>query len=254
MTSFVARRCPSRCPRWLVHLPLLALMTVLSLQLLACGKQPVETGPRRYGPATNRPYTVGGRTYTPLLSAEGFTEEGLASWYGKDFHGRRTSNGEVYNMYAMTAAHKLLPMGTRLRVTNLDNGRSLEVRINDRGPFVRSRILDLSYQAANQLGMLGQGTAHVRIESLSGVPGYHNGDMAGSFYVQIGSFTQRENAMRLLDEQRRRGRDGGRVEAAEVGGERFWRVQLGPYGSLRQAESAQGRREGEFSDCFVVAD
>lgn len=120
----------------------------------------------RRTPATQRPYTVGGITYSPIASARGFREQGIASWYGEPFHGRRTSNGEIYDMHSDTAAHKTLPMNTRLLVRNLDNGRSTVVRINDRGPFVQDRIIDLSYRKAQELGLLTKGTARVEIVAL----------------------------------------------------------------------------------------
>ena len=111
-------------------------------------------------------YTQFGVSYCPMTSAEGFVETGLASWYGEDFHGKPTAMGEPYNMYAMTAAHKTLPLPTRVRVTNLETGRSAELRVNDRGPFVKGRVIDLSYSAARELGVVRRGTARVRIEAL----------------------------------------------------------------------------------------
>ncbi len=112
-------------------------------------------------------YTVGGHTYYVLRDARGFHQRGIASWYGKKFQGRRTASGERFNMYDMTAAHKTLPMNTRVRVTNLDNGRSVVVRINDRGPFYGGRIIDVTYAAAAKLGMLGRGTAQVEIVAIT---------------------------------------------------------------------------------------
>lgn len=117
----------------------------------------------RYG---NRPYTVEGRSYTPMASAEGYRERGIASWYGKKFHGRRTSSGEPYDMYAMTAAHKTLPLPAYVRVRNLNNGRSVIVRVNDRGPFLHNRLIDLSYAAAAKLGIVGSGTGVVEVETV----------------------------------------------------------------------------------------
>ncbi len=111
-------------------------------------------------------YEVFGRRYRVMDSSSGFAERGTASWYGRKFHGRRTSNGEVYDMYQMTAAHKHLPLPTYVRVTNLDNRRSVVVRVNDRGPFHGGRIIDLSYVAAGKLGMLGKGTARVEIRAI----------------------------------------------------------------------------------------
>lgn len=112
------------------------------------------------------PYTVLGKTYYLLPESRGFTEEGIASWYGNKFHGRQTSNGEIYSMYGMTAAHKRLPIPSYVRVTNLNNGREIVVRVNDRGPFHEGRIIDLTYAGASKLGFIKQGTAPVRIEVL----------------------------------------------------------------------------------------
>ncbi|AXX94790.1 septal ring lytic transglycosylase RlpA family protein [Arcobacter ellisii] len=115
---------------------------------------------------TMRPYSVFGIKYYPFIANIGDRFEGIASWYGPDFHSKKTSNGEVYNMYDMTAAHKTLPMNTVLRVENLDNGKSIIVRVNDRGPFVKGRIIDLSNKAANEIDMVRKGTANVRITVL----------------------------------------------------------------------------------------
>ncbi len=111
-------------------------------------------------------YEQNGQRYRVMDSSEGYQEEGLASWYGEPFHGRRTSSGERYDMYLMTAAHKTLPLPTYVEVTNLDNDRRIVVRVNDRGPFHEGRIIDLSYVAAGKLGMLGAGTARVRVRAL----------------------------------------------------------------------------------------
>ncbi len=112
---------------------------------------------------TGKPYVVRGDTYHPLLSAEGFLEEGIASWYGPNFHGKKTANGEIYNQNALTAAHKYLPMGTYVYVTNLENGKSVRVKINDRGPYKYNRVIDLSKKAAETLGYLDKGLAEVRV-------------------------------------------------------------------------------------------
>lgn len=117
-------------------------------------------------PATQRPYVIEGQTYHPIPSAEGYEEIGLASWYGDPFHGRKTANGETYDMYGITAAHKTLPMGTMLLVKNLANGKTATVRINDRGPFVDGRIIDLSYTTAKALGVVHKGTGKVKIVAL----------------------------------------------------------------------------------------
>lgn len=127
---------------------------------------PREESPSRYG--NPKSYEVFGKTYHVLASANGYKERGVASWYGEKFHGRRTSSGEPYDMYRMTAAHKSLPLPTYVRVTNLKNGRSITVRVNDRGPFVHNRVIDLSYTAATRLGIIENGTGLVEIEALTG--------------------------------------------------------------------------------------
>ncbi len=114
------------------------------------------------------PYLIDGQRYVPQSSSKGHTEEGIASWYGDDFHGKATANGECYNMYAFTAAHRTLPLPTVVRVTNLENNKSVVVKVNDRGPFARGRIIDLSYAAAQSIGMVGKGTAPVKIEAIGG--------------------------------------------------------------------------------------
>ena len=111
-------------------------------------------------------YEIDGVTYRVMETSDGYREEGLASWYGADFHGRLTSSGDVYDMYLMTAAHKTLPLPTYVRVTNLANRRSVVLRVNDRGPFVEDRIIDLSFTAATKLGMAAQGTARVEVVAL----------------------------------------------------------------------------------------
>jgi len=150
--------------------------------------------------ASMRPYTVFGKEYYPTVVSVGDTSSGRASWYGSDFHGKATCSGEGYDMYAMTAAHKTLPMNTVVRVTNLENNRAAVVRINDRGPFVESRIIDLSYTAAKEIDLVGKGSSDVRLEVLGFEPtGTKSIDYAAmaagprqevltSFAVQIGAF------------------------------------------------------------------
>lgn len=117
-----------------------------------------------------QPYSVMGKTYWPVQSAMGFREEGFASWYGIDFHGKKTATGEVYDMFGVSAAHKTLPLGTKVRVHNMENGRTLDLVINDRGPFVDGRVIDLSYASARLLGMADNGLARVRVEGLEENP------------------------------------------------------------------------------------
>lgn len=171
-------------------------LAVLSFSLAGCGL--MDYGGGGAGTRGTKTYTVRGKTYRPYLSADGYREDGVASWYGRDFHGKTTANGERYNMYAMTAAHKLLPLGTKVRVTHLRNGKSIVVRVNDRGPFVGDRIIDLSYASAKELGMIGTGTARVRVEAIETFGGASPGDMNGSFYIQIAALSSQASAQELV--------------------------------------------------------
>lgn len=227
------------------------LWTALVVLLLAgcAGK-----APRSRLPATQRPYTVKGVTYTPLQSARGFREEGLASWYGPGFHGCQTSCGEIYDQYKPTCAHKLLPMHTMVRVTNLRNGRSAVLRVNDRGPFVAGRIVDVSKAGARKLGIYGPGTARVRLEVVGDVPGLTpGGELPGPFYVQVGAFVRRENAERLLPRIRAAGYPGSRIVDREIEGTRYWRVLAGSFESVSGAETARGRLAATYAGAFVIA-
>ncbi len=155
---------------------------------------------------------------------EGGWQTGLASWYGPDFHGKLTSNKEIYDMYDMTAAHRTLPFGTQVMVTNLDNGRAATVRINDRGPFVGDRIIDLSYAAAQVLGMVGPGTVPVRLDILkdaSPPPG------TGGWSVQAGSFVSKDNASRLARELENRGYSSVNISEYRTPAQVYYRVRLG---------------------------
>jgi len=249
---------------------ILPILLFLILMLTACSapkpayRVKVMDTPSQPGlPPTQRPYAVNGQRYQPIHDAAGFTEEGIASWYGKDFHGRKTSNGETYDMYAMTAAHKTLPMNVHLKVTNLSNGQVAVVRINDRGPFVRSRIIDLSYSAAKQLGVVGPGTAPVRIEALGyqekgnagAAPSYRQPDTydVGPFMVQVGAFTVRENAYRLAEKLHKQ-YGSSAVAEGWVDGRKFYRVRVGLYDHMALAEEAQAGLEANgFPSCFIVA-
>jgi rare lipoprotein A len=152
----------------------------------------------------------------------GVEEVGMASWYGPPHHGRRTASGEVYDMNQLTAAHKTLPFGTRLLVTNRDTSQSAEVRVNDRGPFVEGRILDVSYAAARLLGAVGPGLIPVRVRVLSLPARSSTGD--GPYTVQIGSFTTRAWAEALRDSV-----NGATIAETAVGGETVYRVRIGAY-------------------------
>lgn len=240
------------------RLPRLALLLLLLFSLSAiltgCGSSRSSVSYPKGQPSGPRakPYTVRGKTYYPLKSAHGFVEEGTASWYGKDFHGKKTANGERYDMYDMTAAHKLLPFNTQLKVTNLSNGKEIVVRVNDRGPFVGDRIIDLTHTGASRIGMLGPGTARVRIETIGNVQGLmQDGDLSGSFYVQIGAFASQDNARRLVSRMQASGYKARLYYADLVG---FWRVQVGPWSTLSEAERMRQQLRPEFPGDFVVAE
>ncbi len=198
---------------------------------------------------SQKPYTVDGKRYEPLETHEGFVQQGVASWYGRDFHGKRTSNGERYYMNAMTAAHKTLPLGVYAKIRNIDNGREAVVRINDRGPFVKGRVIDLSFAAAKKLGFDDVGTAPVRIEALgyrgSGADQYQPVDSydAGTYTVQIGAFIEYSNAERLSAKVKKI-YGFSEIRTTVLNGETFYRVYVGKYSSLRAAEKA----EREFSE------
>jgi rare lipoprotein A len=173
-------------------------------------------------------------TATPPVAPGQYVEEGVASWYGVPFNGHRTSNGEIYDMHALTAAHRTLPFGAVVRITNLRNGLQTEVRINDRGPFVSNRIIDLSLSAAQSLQMVGPGTAPVRIELISGP------NPAGGFFgVQVGAFRMQDNAERL------RGRLSDRYSPISIilydsPAGQFYRVRVGRLTSEDAARQLAG--------------
>jgi len=170
------------------------------------------------------PYIVRGETYHVLTSSKGFHQEGVASWYGHKFHGHLTSNGETYDMYGMSAAHKTLPIPSYVRVTNKDNGRSVVVRVNDRGPFHEGRVIDLSYAAAAKLGYHKQGTANVIVESLD----FAEPDR----YVQIGAFGSLDNARKFRERASTWATHSFRIKP-ESG---VFKVQLGPLKTSQEAQ------------------
>jgi rare lipoprotein A len=177
-------------------------------------------------------YEVGGRRYVVLPTAAGYVERGMASWYGPDFHGGRTATGETYDMNAMTGAHPTLPLPTWVRVTHLGNGRSVVVRLNDRGPFSKNRIIDLSRAAAQQLDMIRAGTAMVEVQSL--VPAASAPAAAGpaAYVAQAGAFGDRGNAEDLARRLREAGIEGVTIVEADVDGRQLFRVRAGPVSSL----------------------
>lgn len=233
--------------------------------LAACGSLPQRDGPpakpvdlsrvpdavpkveprSKYGnPAS---YQVFGRTYKVLDSAEGYVERGVASWYGAKFHGKRTSSGEPFDMYAMTAAHRELPLPSYAEVTHLDSGKSVIVRINDRGPFHKNRLIDLSYAAAVKLGITTKGSALVEVRAIDPAEmqdqeARRGGETPsqGALYVQVGAFASRDNAERLRE--RFRDLDAPvRIEENAADERKLYRVRLGPLPSVDAADRLASR-------------
>lgn len=212
-----------------------------------------------------KPYRIGKEWYQPLANAREFKERGVASWYGEDFHGKKTSSGEIYNMYDMTAAHKILPLGTYVRVKNLENNKVIDVRINDRGPFVRGRIIDLSYTAAKKLNILGPGTASVEVVALgtrnsSKMLGSDNvaytpiDYFSGVFSVQVGAFQDRSNAERLRQNLALVHKDTY-ISEFYSGNNKFYRVRVGRFSSVDQVMNTEKFLvQNGYTGAFSVAE
>ncbi|RJX28127.1 MAG: septal ring lytic transglycosylase RlpA family protein [Desulfarculus sp.] len=241
----------------------LILTLCLGVLLLAGCAKKAPPAPGEPGRPRGKPYQVWGTTYYPYLSARGFQETGLASWYGPTFHGRRTSNGERYDMEDMTAAHKLLPFNTFVQVTNQRTGQQAVVRINDRGPFVDGRVIDLSRAAARKLGVLGPGIAPVKLVAVGyqpqpsavaqGPPARPPEIKLGPFTVQVGAFTVESNARRLAALLRSKHQEV-QVVRYDRGDMIFQRVRVGKLDSLEEAQKLQARlREAGYKQAFVVA-
>lgn len=222
----------------------------------------------------NRPYVALGKNYTPLTSASKYKERGIASWYGKKFHGQRTSSGEVYDMYAMSAAHPTLPIPSYARVTNLSNNKSVVVRVNDRGPFLHERVIDLSYTAAHKLGIIGAGSGEVEVESLAAdvvinpiavsepvqsqplensapapmtpVALASLENSSTNVYLQLGAFESQQNAESFLARMRAELDDTGKQFKLSTTKDGLVRVHIGPYGSQSEARSGAERLEGKL--------
>lgn len=177
-----------------------------------------------------------GKRYFVMPDSAGYVERGIASWYGPGFHAALTSNGERYDMYAMTAAHKTLPLPCYVQVTNLKNGKSVVVRVNDRGPFKEGRIIDLSYTAAAKLDMLKDGTTFVEVRALTPQGETVNAtvaaESASSMYIQAGAFSSAANATSLVERLRSRGVQNGFVQRDDVDGRTLYRVRVGPLPSV----------------------
>lgn len=218
-------------------------------------------------PSSSKPYKVLGKWYKPLPHSRGFRQSGIASWYGKDFHGKPTSSGEVFDMNVISAAHKILPLGTYVRVRNLQNGKSIDLRINDRGPFVAGRVIDLSKAAAKSLGIYGPGTAPVEVIAL-GAPSQLTADAgskityipvdyySGNFTIQVGAFSDLKNAKKLwqkLDKKYKNARITPYYP--HTGGGKLYRVTVGKCSTLDLAGEYEGiiKKRG-FGDAFMVAE
>jgi peptidoglycan lytic transglycosylase len=274
------QRTPFGVSFLLIFFSLIIFPLVLTV---GCSKQPVpyehsrKPAPKYTGqkttpgktsgktPATQRPYTIAGKQYTPMASAHGYEEKGIASWYGKKFHGRKTSNGETYNMYAMTAAHKTLPMGTWVKIHSHDTGKKVTLRVNDRGPFVTGRIIDLSYTGAKKLGVIGPGTARVTVTALGKATAYSKTTKEpttfkpldywkGNFTVQVGAFKVKTNAENYRKKMSATYLNAHLVPYEDDRG-LFYRVRIGKFTNLKDAVQFSERLMTEgFDNTFAVAE
>jgi len=224
---------------------------------------PREEPLARYG--NHSPYEVLGKRYRVLPRGAGYRERGIASWYGTKFHGRLTSTREPYDMYQFTAAHKTLPLPSYARVTRIDNGRSVVVRINDRGPFVDDRLIDLSYAAAVKLGIHGSGTAPVEVQVLHADDGLATRRVShpskppsvlrsrGDVLVQVAAFGTRANAYAYRKRLRQAGFDEIRIYTARTRAGQVWRVRIGPLADRAQADAIRVRlRSGGFGEPRIL--
>jgi len=272
-------------PRWIWLAPLLALLSACGT-LSRSGGYYEDDGPETSPPADvanvpdavpkteprsvtgNKSYVVYGVTYSPLTDSRDYRERGIASWYGKKFHSKRTSSGEPYDMYAMTAAHKTLPLPSYARVRNLQNGRSVVVRVNDRGPFLHNRLIDLSYAAAARLGILGTGTGVVEVEAVSPeepgtqvaqvktyplqviapaaaaeeLPKSQAAAASPKLYLQVGAFTQWDNAANLRNRLEREALRPISIQSSQAANgngpdaTRVYRVRVGPLTNVEEGD------------------
>ena len=226
---------------------------VLAAALLVAVLHGCASGPPPVSQGSPKPYKVSGKWYQPLAHSNDFRERGIASWYGQKFHGRKTASGEVYNMYDLTAAHKTLPLGTKVKVLNRSNNRTVVVKVNDRGPFVRGRIIDLSYAAAKKINMVGSGTAPVEIMAVGGTGGrvdYYT----GNFTLQVGAFKDPDNARRLKNRLDRSFKNAHIVKADTVNG-LFYRVRVGRCSTLKEARRYEAiLNDRGFPQVFIVAE
>ncbi len=216
-------------------------------------------------------YVQNGKRYFVLATANGYRERGIASWYGRKFHGRRTSNGEVYDMYSMTAAHKTLPLPCYVRVTNLKNRRSIIVRVNDRGPFIDNRIIDLSFTGAEKLDMVRDGTALVEVVAVqpgvaasnarfksryTGVDDWRDeSHLRDRIYIQLGAFSIRSNAENMVHRLLVAQFNDAAIKSVEEGGRVVHRVRIGPIHSVSATDEITKRLEElRFADYRIVVE
>jgi rare lipoprotein A len=210
-------------------------------------------------------YIVNGERYYPLPDSLGFIETGKASWYGEDFHGKPTSSGETYDMYKKTAAHKTLPLGTYVQVINLENNESIIVRINDRGPFVKGRIIDLSYGAAKEIGMAVPGLADVKVIALTKAIGEAQSEGGykplldlkefenGEFTVQVGAFKNKTNALNLAERLKIKFNYVNIMEYLDKDNQVFFRVHVSKSPTLAKAGEFEKRlEEMGFTEAFIL--
>lgn len=211
----------------------------------------------KYGNPTS--YEVFGKKYYTLASSQNYQEKGIASWYGSKFHGRRTSSGETYDMYAMTAAHKTLPLPSYVEVTNLSNGRKVIVKVNDRGPFHDNRLIDLSYTAAKKLGILGNGTGMVEIRAITGdkvpvnvvtnVQQKPIKNMPVGMYLQVGAFSTSLNAQQFKSKVQRQISD----DVIVTSDGKLYRVRIGPLDNVEAGDTLASRLLNlGFNDTHLV--
>ncbi len=172
---------------------------------------------------------------------EGKTQVGMASWYGDKEHNRKTASGERFNKYAYTAAHRSLPFGTMTRVTNLKNGKDVVVKINDRGPFIRGRVIDLSYAAAKSIGLVRSGVTKVKVEVLSSESAREISYFKPVYTVQVGSFSSEVNASTVRDELETLINEGVRIEKVKIRGDTYYRVRIGMFGSKSEASTLNSK-------------
>ncbi|NVJ99082.1 MAG: septal ring lytic transglycosylase RlpA family protein [Alphaproteobacteria bacterium] len=236
--------------RLVLSICLLAFLAACSSSMRPIGRMPkndeLPTGTQGVKRKVGNPYKVAGVWYYPEEQPQ-YDEVGYASWYGKDFHGKKTANGEIYNMNSLTAAHKTLPLPTFVKVTNLENGRTIILRVNDRGPFVKGRIIDISRRGAQLLGFDKQGVTKVRVQAVDDngrvpnpPPTQTAKSQKGEHFIQVGAYSQRENAEIQVRKLLGNGHKAN-VERMASNGRTLWRVRLGPFLERLMAEEMLDR-------------